>query len=273
MTGKGQVGQQLIESPLVKKVSFTGSVPTGIAVGKVAMQNDLTRVSLELGGKNAAIIFEDTHIDEILPNLIQATYVHQGQVCAAPERFFVHASKYEEFTTKLTGALGQIQFSDPMEETCMFGPLANEAHFNKVSRYIEIAKQNNQILCGGVTDSSEGYFISPTLVEIKQSDDQLATEETFGPIVGVIKFENVDDLVAQVNNTRFGLTASIWSNNLSQVFQLIPQLEVGSVWVNSHTFLDPAVPFGGAKASGIGREFSDAFIDDYTELKSVIMHY
>ena len=273
VTGKGATGQYLIESPLVRKVSFTGSVPTGIEVGKLAMQQDLTRVSLELGGKNAAIILEDANLDELLPTLIQATFVHQGQVCAAPERFFVHQSKHEEFVTKLSAMIGTIQTGNPMDETSMFGPLSNASHFDKVKGYLDLAADNDQIICGGEADGSEGYFVKPTLINLQGKDDRLAIEETFGPIVGIASFDDENELIELVNSSRFGLSASLWGNNLSQIFKLIPQLDVGSVWVNSHTFLDPAVPFGGTKASGIGREFSDAFIEDYTELKSVIMNY
>lgn len=273
VTGKGDTGQHLIDSPWVKKVSFTGSVPTGIAIGKQAMNSDLTRVSLELGGKNAAAILADVSIDEILPTLLQATFVHQGQVCAAPERFFIHQSKYDEFVEKVSGAIQQLKIGSPLDESSMFGPLSNQPHFEKVKYYFHLAQKNNQVICGGKTLQGTGYFVEPTLLKVQGIDDPLFLEETFGPIVDVIPFESDEELIAIMNHSRFGLTASLWTNDLAKALRLIPQIEAGSIWVNMHTFLDPSVPFGGVKASGIGREFSDAFIEAYTELKSVMIRY
>ncbi|MDO7211265.1 NAD-dependent phenylacetaldehyde dehydrogenase [Acinetobacter nosocomialis] len=273
VTGKGDTGQYLIESPLVKKVSFTGSVPTGIAIGKLAMSSDLTRVSLELGGKNAIAVLADANIDEILPTLLQATFVHQGQVCASPERFFVHRTKYDELVEKLSKALSSLKIGSAMDEGSMFGPLSNQPHFHKVKHYLEMAKANNQIIAGGEALDRSGYFVQPTLISFKNTNDPLFSEETFGPVVGVMPFETDEELIQFMNQSRFGLTASIWTNDLSKALRLIPKIEAGTLWVNMHTFLDPSVPFGGVKASGIGREFSDAFIEDYTELKSVMIRY
>lgn len=273
VTGKGDTGQYLIESPLVKKVSFTGSVPTGIAIGKLAMSSDLTRVSLELGGKNAIAVLADANIDEILPTLLQATFVHQGQVCASPERFFVHRTKYDELVEKLSKALSSFKIGSAMDEGSMFGPLSNQPHFHKVKHYLEMAKANNQIIAGGEALDRSGYFVQPTLISFKNTDDPLFSEETFGPVVGIMPFDTDEELIQLMNQSRFGLTASIWTNDLSKALRLIPKIEAGTLWVNMHTFLDPSVPFGGVKASGIGREFSDAFIEDYTELKSVMIRY
>lgn len=273
VTDKGETGQYLIESPLVKKVSFTGSVPTGIAIGKLAMSSDLTRVSLELGGKNAIAVLADANIDEILPTLLQATFVHQGQVCASPERFFVHRAKYDELVEKLSKALSSFKIGSAMDEGSMFGPLSNQPHFHKVKHYLDMAKAKNQIIAGGETLDRSGYFVQPTLISFKNTDDPLFSEETFGPVVGIMPFETDEELVQLMNQSRFGLTASIWTNDLSKALRLIPKIEAGTLWVNMHTFLDPSVPFGGVKASGIGREFSDAFIEDYTELKSVMIRY
>ncbi|MEG0341651.1 MAG: aldehyde dehydrogenase family protein [Acinetobacter sp.] len=273
VTGKGETGQYLIDSALVKKVSFTGSVATGIAIGQQAMKNDLTRVSLELGGKNAAAILADVNIDEILPNLLQATFVHQGQVCAAPERFFIHQSKYDEFVQKASAVVQQLKIGSPLDEMTMFGPLSNRPHFEKVKHYLDLAQRNNQVITGGNALQTTGYFVEPTLLKVQGIDDPLFLEETFGPVVDVIAFETDEELITMMNHSRFGLTASVWTNDLAKAMRLIPQIEAGSIWVNMHTFLDPAVPFGGVKASGVGREFSDAFIEDYTELKSVMIRY
>ncbi|ENW81772.1 hypothetical protein F909_01456 [Acinetobacter sp. ANC 3929] len=273
VTGAGQTGQHLIDSKLVKKVSFTGSVPTGIAIGKQATGNDLKHISLELGGKNAAAILADANIDEILPTLLQATYVHQGQVCAAPERFLVHRSKYDELVQKAAAAIQQLKIGSPLDESSMLGPLSNKPHLEKVKHYLDLAQQNQQIISGGKVLEQTGYFVEPTLLAVKDINDPLFLEETFGPVISVTPFDSDDELIEMMNHSRFGLTASLWTNDLSKALRLIPRVEAGSIWVNMHTFLDPAVPFGGVKASGIGREFSDAFIEDYTELKSVMIRY
>lgn len=273
VTGLGLTGQHLIDSSSVQKVSFTGSVPTGIRIGQQAMQNDLKRVSLELGGKNAAALLADVNIDEILPVLIQSTFVHQGQVCAAPERIFVHQSKYQELVTKASAVLESMPIGSPLDPSNVFGPLSNKPHYEKVKYYLNLAKEKGQILTGGEILDGEGYYITPALVKVDDVNDPLFIEETFGPVISVIAFEDEDQLIDMINDSRFGLAASVWSNDMSKVMRLIPKIEAGSVWVNMHTFLDPAVPFGGMKASGLGREFSDAYIDDYTEIKSVMMRF
>lgn len=249
-------------------------------------QSSITQVALKWGfwdGAHFSKIFKktygispvlaDANIDEILPTLLQATFVHQGQVCASPERFFVHHTKHNELVEKLSKALSSLKIGSAMDEGSMFGPLSNQPHFHKVKHYLDMAKANNQIIAGGEALDRSGYFVQPTLISFKNTDDPLFSEETFGPVVGVMPFETDEELIQLMNQSRFGLTASIWTNDLSKALRLIPKIEAGTLWVNMHTFLDPSVPFGGVKASGIGREFSDAFIEDYTELKSVMIRY
>ncbi|WP_339540922.1 aldehyde dehydrogenase family protein [Pseudomonas sp. RA_5y_Pfl1_P24] len=273
VNGRGKVGQQLIEHPAVRKVSFTGSVPTGIAVGKAAMAADLTRVTLELGGKNAAALLADANVDDAVARFVQSAYVHQGQVCAAPERLFVHRSIVEQVTQKMAAMLSQMVIGSPLDEQAQFGPLSNKPHFDKILGFFDRALQSNQVICGARAVDRSGYYVEPTLIIANGKDDPLLHEETFGPVVCVLAFDDEEELVTLMNDSPFGLTASIWTNDLSRALRLIPRIEAGTVWVNMHTFVDPSVPFGGMKASGMGREFGSAFIDDYTELKSVIMRY
>ena len=273
VNGRGQVGQQLIEHPVVRKVSFTGSVPTGIAVGKAAMAANLTRVTLELGGKNAAALLADVDIDDAVQRLVQSAYVHQGQVCAAPERLFVHRSIVEPVTQKLGAALAQMVIGSPLDEQAHLGPLANKPHFDKILGFFDRALQRNQVIYGAHAVERAGYYVEPTLIVATGKDDPLLHEETFGPVVCVLPFDDEEELVALMNDSPFGLTASLWTNDLSKALRLIPRIEAGTVWINMHTFVDPAVPFGGSKGSGFGREFGSAFIDDYTELKSVMIRY
>ncbi|MDF0733116.1 aldehyde dehydrogenase family protein [Pseudomonas entomophila] len=273
VNGAGQVGQALIAHPRVAKVAFTGSVPTGIAVGKAAMAANLTRATLELGGKNPAALLADVDVDGAVAGILQTAYVHQGQVCASPERLYVHRSKVDEFTSKLAAALGQLKIGSALDPEAQFGPLANQAHLNKIAGFFARARAADQVVCGAKVLERPGYFVEPTVVLATGADDPLLHEETFGPIVCILPFDDEEQLVELMNDSPYGLTASLWTNDLSKALRLIPRIEAGTVWVNMHTFLDPAVPFGGSKASGVGREFGSAFIEDYTELKSVMIRY
>lgn len=273
LNGTGEVGAALIEHPAVAKVSFTGSVPTGLKVGQSAMAANLTRVTLELGGKNAAVLLPDVDLDAAIGGLVQTGFVHQGQVCAAPERVYVHRSRLEETLEKFAGALQGLNIGSPLDESVQFGPLANQPQFEKMQQFFALARANNRIACGGQVIDGPGYFVQPTVVLANGPQDRLLHEETFGPLLCILPYDDEAELPGLVNDSPFGLTASVWTNDLSKALRLIPQIEAGTVYVNMHTFLDPSVPFGGIKASGTGREFGSAFIDDYTELKSVMIRY
>jgi len=273
VNGTGEVGAQLVNHPQVAKVSFTGSVPTGLKVGQAAMAANLTRVTLELGGKNAAALLPDVDLDAAIGGLIQTGYVHQGQVCAAPERLYVPRSRLDETLEKFSAALKGMSIGSPLDESVQFGPLANKPQFDKMVQFFELARQESRIVCGGNAIARPGYFVEPTLVLAGNAKDRILHEETFGPLMCVLPYDDVEELPGLMNDSPFGLTASIWTNDLSRALRLIPQIEAGTVYINMHTFLDPSVPFGGIKASGTGREFGSAFIDDYTELKSVMIRY
>ncbi|MDH1339313.1 aldehyde dehydrogenase family protein [Ectopseudomonas oleovorans] len=273
LNGNGEVGAQLIAHPQVAKVSFTGSVPTGLKVGQAAMAANLTRVTLELGGKNAAALLPDFDLPGAVAGLIQTGYVHQGQVCAAPERIYVPRARLEEVAQAFSDALRGAPIGSPLDESVQFGPLANKPQLDKMLGFFATAHEQGRIVCGGNALACPGYFVEPTVVIANSAEDSLLHEETFGPILTLLGYDDISKLPGLINDSPFGLTASIWSNDLSSALRLIPQLEAGTVYVNMHTFLDPAVPFGGIKASGTGREFGSAFIDDYTELKSVMIRY
>ncbi|MNG97980.1 Phenylacetaldehyde dehydrogenase [compost metagenome] len=273
VTGAGKVGQWLTEHGEVRKVSFTGSVPTGIAVGAAAMKSKLTRVTLELGGKNPAALLADVNIDDVVPGLVMTAFTHQGQICASPERIYVHRSRIDELEQKLGAALAGLKIGSPLDESVQFGPLANKAHYQKIANYFERMGDGQVVVTGGRTVGDKGYFVEPTLLRASSPDDLFLTEETFGPIVCLLAFDSDEELIELLNDTPYGLGASLWTNDLSKALRMIPRIESGTVWVNMHTFLDPAVPFGGSKSSGIGREFGSAFIEAFTELKSVMIRY
>ncbi len=271
INGLGDLGQNLIAHPDIAKVSFTGSVTTGIAVGKSAMAANLTRCTLELGGKNAAALLEDVNIDMAVNGLIHAGFVHQGQVCAAPERIYVPSSRIDEVLDKLGQALSHMKIGSPLDDSVQLGPLSNKPQYDKILHYIEKAKQESRIAFGGRALEGPGFFVEPTLVLATSHNESLMHEETFGPVISLMPYDDEEQLISWMNDSEFGLGASLWTNDLSKSLRMIPRIQAGMIWVNMHTFLDPAVPFGGYKASGIGRELGCAFIDEYTELKSVMI--
>jgi len=274
VSGSGNAGRLLIAHEGTAKVSFTGSVPTGIAVGRSAMEAKLTRSTLELGGKNSVGFLPDVEPEKAVAGILEAGFVHQGQVCAAGERFFIHRSRIDETLQKLTEALAAIKIGDPLDEDTQFGPLTNKAHFDKINQFFAQARsEGNTIVYGGESVDGPGYFVKPTVIRVDNAQASLLNEETFGPVATFYAYDDEEELISLFNATPYGLTASLWTNDLSKALNYVPRIEAGTVWVNMHTLLDPAVPFGGAKASGIGREFGSAFINDYTELKSVIIRH
>ncbi|MDD2033036.1 MULTISPECIES: aldehyde dehydrogenase family protein [Pseudomonas] len=274
VTGGGQVGKGLIEHPGTNKVSFTGSVPTGLAVGQSAMGAGLTRATLELGGKNAAGFLPDVAADVAVNGIIEAGFLHSGQICAAAERFFVHRSQLEPIMDKLAQRLSKLNIGSPLDEATEFGPVTNRQHQRKLGEFFAKARaQDNTIIHGGKLIDGPGCYVEPTIILANSRSDTLLHEETFGPIATFLPYDSEEELLELMNDTPFGLSASLWTNDLGKALRMVPAIEAGTVWVNMHTLLDPAVPFGGSKSSGMGREFGSAFIDDYTELKSVMIRY
>ncbi|MBA6058165.1 aldehyde dehydrogenase family protein [Pseudomonas juntendi] len=274
VTGSGMTGKTLIDHPGTNKVSFTGSVPTGIAVGKSAMEAKLTRATLELGGKNAVGFLRDVDLDKAADGIIEAGFLHSGQICAAAERFYAHRSQIEPLMEKLAQRLATLKIGSPLDDSTQFGPVTNKQHQQKLEAFFNTARdEGNRIVHGGSAIHGPGCYVEPTIILANSAQDTLLTEETFGPIATFLPYDTEEELLHLMNDTPYGLSASIWTNDLSKALRLVPEIEAGTVWVNMHTMLDPAVPFGGAKASGIGREFGAAFIDDYTELKSVMIRY
>lgn len=275
VNGSGRVvGPKLIEHPSIAKVSFTGSVPTGIGVGVGAMQAGLKRVTLELGGKNPAGFLPDYPVEKTVDGILEAGYMNQGEICASAERFYVHRSKIDAVLKALAVKLAAIKIGSPLDESVGYGPLANKPHFEKIMAFFAKAReQGGEVIYGAEAASADGYFVKPTAILARSQQDAIMSEETFGPIGSFLAYDTLDELVSYMNDTKFGLTASLWTNDLSAALRLIPRIEAGTVWVNMHNFLDPAVPFGGAKSSGIGREFGEAFIDNFTEAKSVMIRY
>lgn len=274
VNGSGALlGPLLIGHPACAKVSFTGSVATGNAVNRLATEQG-KRVTLELGGKNAALFLDDLSPEEMVNGILEAGYLNQGQICAAAECFWLPEQKMEAVLALLSERLAAMPIGSPLDEATVVGPLANRAQFDKVLGLIEQARaEGDEIVCGGQAQGGKGFFVQPTAIRVASVDSTLMREETFGPVGSFIAYQDAEQALATINDSPYGLAASVWSHNLSHALRISERLEAGIVWINMHTFLDPAVPFGGVKGSGIGREFGSAFIDDYTELKSVMMRY
>lgn len=274
VNGLGSVGQALIDHPQIAKISFTGSMSTGAKIGQGAIKNNIKRFTLELGGKNAAGFLADVNPDEAVQGIIAAGLPHQGQICASAERFYVHESIIDTVIEKLVKEISTWKIGSPLNPANQFGPLSNKPHFEKVMSFFDKAKQaGDQIVFGGKSVEGKGYYVYPTVIRAKSQQSPLLHEETFGPVLTFLPFKTDQELVQLMNDTPYGLTASVWTNNLSKAMRLVPEVAAGIVWVNMHIALDPSISFGGAKGSGIGREFGSHFIDDYTELKSVIVRY
>jgi phenylacetaldehyde dehydrogenase len=206
--------------------------------------------------------------------IIEAGFLHSGQICAAAERFFVHRSQLEPIMDKLAQRLSKLNIGSPLDEATEFGPVTNRQHQRKLGEFFAKARaQDNTIIHGGKLIDGPGCYVEPTIILANSRSDTLLHEETFGPIATFLPYDSEEELLELMNDTPFGLSASLWTNDLGKALRMVPAIEAGTVWVNMHTLLDPAVPFGGSKSSGMGREFGSAFIDDYTELKSVMIRY
>jgi phenylacetaldehyde dehydrogenase len=273
ITGGGAVaGTALTEHPLVAKISFTGSTATGKAIGRTAMDN-MTRVTLELGGKNPAIVLKDADLASVVPGLMAGGFLNGGQVCAAASRVYVEDALFDDLVGALRGAIGGMTVGAGMDPTAQVNPLVSSTHQAKVQAYLEDARANGADIITGAAVPDEGYFVSPTLVLDPDERLKLTREEVFGPVLGVTRVANAEEAVARANDSLLGLGASLWTRDLGAAMNLTPRIEAGTVWVNSHIYIDPNMPFGGFKQSGVGRDFGVDWLDAYTELKSVCISH
>ena len=270
VTGGGaSVGGVLTTHPLVSKVSFTGSTAVGKSVGVACMQN-MTRFALELGGKNPMIVLADADIDKAIQGAILGGLLNNGQVCAAASRFYVHCSIHDAFVKGLAAAVSAMPIGAGMDADAVINPLVSRKQQQGVLKHIEQARREGaQVVCGGELLEGEGFYVQPTILAGVDHNMAVAREEVFGPVLAVLPFDDEDAVIAQANDNPYGLAASLWTNDLTKALNLVPRIEAGTVWINAHVLLDPAMPFGGVKQSGMGREFGRAVIEAYTELKSV----
>lgn len=266
--GPDSAGQALTENPDVDRITFTGESGTGRIIAKAAAAN-LIPISLELGGKGANIVFGDADIDNSISWSIQAIFRNAGQVCLAGSRLFVQRDIYDEFVERYVEAAEKLVIGNPAEDGTEFGPLASEEHYTKVSRYLDLVEsEGGKIRTGGRGD---GWVVKPTVVTDLTDTSRLVCEEIFGPVVAVLPFDTEREAVARANNTRYGLNAMIFTENLNRAHRVAAQLTAGTVWVNCFFIRDLRAPFGGVGDSGIGREGGNFSREFFTEPKAVVM--
>ncbi len=272
ITGPGETtGAALVQHPGVDKIAFTGSTAVGKIIGKAAMEG-MKRVSLELGGKSPVLVLEDADIDQAAQGAAQAIFFNHGQVCTAGSRVLVAESAHDALVERLSAIASSLKLGSAFEEADM-GPLVSKAQQERVLSYVSSARaEGGEIACGGgPAENRTGFFVKPTVIARARPGMRVVEEEIFGPVVAVQTFRDEEEMIRLANATPYGLAASIWSNDLRRVHRLIPRIKAGTVWVNAHNLVDPALPFGGYKQSGLGREHGREAINLYTEVKTVWM--
>jgi acyl-CoA reductase-like NAD-dependent aldehyde dehydrogenase len=272
VTGFGPgAGSSIAEHPNVDKVAFTGSTEVGKIILKASAGN-LKKVSLELGGKAPNIIFPDADMKQAVPTSMMGVFFNSGQVCCAGTRIFVQRDKYDEVVDQLTAFSKGVTMGDPFNKGTTIGPVVSREQFDRVKGYLDVGrKEGAKVTAGGEAGTGKGYFVQPTLFTGVNNDMRIAREEIFGPVASAISFKDENDAVFQGNDTDYGLSAAVWTKDISRAHKMARSLKAGTVWVNCFNQLDPISPFGGYKQSGFGRELGRYAIDLYTQIKSVWM--
>jgi phenylacetaldehyde dehydrogenase len=269
--GGGTAGAALCAHPGVDKISFTGSTATGRAIGRTAVDR-MARFTLELGGKSPMIVLPDADPVAAAAGAAMGIFFNQGQVCAASSRLYVHRSLFDQVVNEVARQAEGMRIGSGFDAAAQLGPVVSRRHFDRVMGFIDGARREGATaLTGGKRARDAGCFIQPTVFVDVNPGMQVVREEVFGPVLVAMPFDDVEDAIAQANDSPFGLTASVWSNNLSAVHRIIPRIKAGTVWVNTHNLLDANLPFGGYKQSGFGRDLGRAAVESSTEQKNVCM--
>jgi len=271
LPGYGPTAGAAIASHMdIDKVAFTGSTEVGHLIMEAAAKSNLKRVTLELGGKSPNIVFADADMQEAVEGCHFGLFFNQGQCCCAGSRLFVESKCYDEFVERSVARARKRTVGDPLDPSTEQGPQVDDVQFEKVMGYIEAGKREGAKLAhGGKRVGDRGYFIEPTVFVDVQDDMKIAREEIFGPVMSIIKFDSMDDVVRRANSTMYGLAAAVWTRDIGKAHAIANKVRAGTVWVNCYDVFDPGAPFGGFKQSGIGREMGEYGLTQYTELKTV----
>jgi aldehyde dehydrogenase (NAD+) len=263
-------GAAIAEHYDVDKVAFTGSTEVGKIIMQAAAKTNLKRVTLELGGKSPNIVFADADLDAAVEGAFFALFFNQGQCCCAGSRLFVEGKIYDQFVEKLHTRTKKQKVGDPFHPETTQGPQVSQEQYDRVMSYIQSGKeQGAKLLHGGNRVGDKGYFIEPTIFTDVQDSHKIAQEEIFGPVLSVIRFNDVDEVIERGNKNMYGLAAAVWTKDIKKAHRLAAELKAGTVWINCYDVFDAAAPFGGFKMSGIGRELGEYALRNYTEIKTV----
>jgi aldehyde dehydrogenase (NAD+) len=272
VTGGPETGKAIVRHPGIDKIAFTGST----AVGKDIMRgaaDSLKRITLELGGKSPNIVFADSDIDNAVKGAISGIFYGKGEVCNAGSRLFVESKVQDEFMEKLLARTKKMQPGDPLDPKTRIGAIVSQEQMQTVLSYIEAGKQEGATLIAGgnrvSVDGSKGFFVEPTIFGGVTNNMKIAQDEIFGPVLAVLTFDEIDQVVDLANRNQYGLAAAVWTRDLRKAHTVSRQLKAGTVWINTYGLMDAALPFGGYKSSGFGRELGAHAIEHYTELKTV----
>lgn len=260
------LGADMASDPVIRKIVFTGSCATGKKVMQSAAST-MKRLTLELGGNDAGIVLPDADPKAIAEGLFWGAFLNNGQTCAAMKRLYVHASIHDEVCEHLAAFAKQVPMGDGMDEKNVLGPVQNRMQFDKVARLVADAKKKGQVLTGG--EPGEGLFFPATIVAGLKNGDALVDEEQFGPALPVIRYTDVEEAIRAANDSENGLGGSVWSKDIEHAKRIASRLECGSVWINKHGAIQPNAPFGGVKASGLGVEFAEEGLKEYTDAQVI----
>lgn len=268
ITDSNDLGNALTRHPDIRKISFTGSTATGIKVMSGAADT-LKRITLELGGNDAGIVLDDVDPKKVAPAIFSAAFQNSGQTCIALKRLYVHASIYDEMCAELVQLAEDAVIGDGLEQDTQFGPLQNKMQFERALGFLEEGRKHGKIIAGGIVPDRPGYFIHPTIVSDITDGNRLVDEEQFSPVLPVIKFSDPEDALARANASPYGLGGSVWSSDAKRAYELATRMESGAAWVNQHMNVGPNIPAAGAKQSGIGVEFGDEGLAEFTQIQVV----
>jgi len=273
LTGAGKdIGDMICRHPGIDKVAFTGSTDVGKQIGKMAMESNLKKVSLELGGKGPHIIFADCDLEEAVKTAIHGIFFNMGQACSAGSRIYVEAPIYDQFVAKAVDLTRQRKLGDPFAEGVLHGPQSSQKQFEKIMKYIEIGKKEGaRLLLGGNRAGGKGWFIEPTIFADAQDNMKIVQDEIFGPVMVILKFQTVDEVIERANNSIYGLTSGVCTKDVAKALAVANNIKAGVVWINTWHLFSPAQPWGGYKQSGVGRELGEYGLDNYLEVKNVVV--
>ncbi len=268
--GKGSVvGTALVEHPGVDKISFTGSTAVGQEIMRRGSET-LKKLTLELGGKSPNIVFADADLDAAIRGASNGIFFNKGEVCTAGSRLFVEESLHDAFLDKLQTYMKKLTQGDPLDPKTRLGPQVSESHMKQILAYVDRGKaEGARLLCGGERPPGKGYFVRPTVFTDVIAEMTIAREEIFGPVLSVIRFKDVDDVLRLANDTLYGLAAGVWTRDIKKAHRVARRLQAGTVWINTYGLYDNAMPFGGYKSSGFGRELGHHGVLEYTQVKSI----